>query len=141
MTKKVSFEQECPSIKYEFEIINEKGTYFPDTLVIKFNGKYRDGSSGDNDAKLMKGIILTALDIWQPRTFLLDLTDFEYNWGDYIDYIFDEEKNKKLVVVIGDKNRRALSTLSNGENSGKDIVDNEFYFDNRETALLKLRNI
>jgi hypothetical protein len=140
MTKKVSFEQECPSIKYEFEIINEKGTYFPDTLVIKFNGKYRDGSSGDNDAKLMKGIILTALDIWQPRTFLLDLTDFEYNWGDYIDYIFDEEKNKKLVVVIGDKNRRALSTLSNGENSGKDIVDNEFYFDNRETALFKLRN-
>jgi hypothetical protein len=138
MTKKVSFEQECPSIHYEFELINEKGSYFPDTLVIKFNGKYRDGSSGDNDAKLMKGVILTALDIWQPRTFLLDLTDFEYNWGDYIDYIFDEERNQKLAVLVGDKNRKALSTLSSGRNSNKDIVDNEGYFDDRDKALKKL---
>jgi hypothetical protein len=71
---------------------------------------------------------------------LLDLTDFEYNWGDYIDYIFDEEKNKKLVVVVGAKDRKALSTLINGLNSREDIVDNEFYFDNRERALLKLKD-
>jgi hypothetical protein len=63
MTKKVSFEQECPSISYEFEVINEKDSYFPDTLIIKFTGNYRDGSSGNNDAKLMKGTIMTALDI------------------------------------------------------------------------------
>ncbi|SKC79015.1 hypothetical protein SAMN05660236_3856 [Ohtaekwangia koreensis] len=35
-------------------------SYFPDTLAIKFIGKYRAGSSGDNDAKLMKGVIMTA---------------------------------------------------------------------------------
>ena len=142
MTKEtVSFKQTCPTIDFSFELINENKSYFPDTLLIKVTGKYRDGSLGDDDAKLIKGTMSTAVDIWQPETVLLDLSDFQYDWGDYIDYIFDSPDEKRpFAIVVGPKCRHALSLLVHGLDTNKDIVDNVIFFDNINQAIVKLKS-
>lgn len=139
MKEIVSFNQACPNIDFSFELINRNSSYFPHTLAIKVTGNYRNGSAGDIDAKLIKGTMNTAVDIWEPNTVLLDLTDFQYNWGDYIDYIFDgPDRKKPFAIVVGPKCRQALSTLIYGIKSGRDIVDNKDFFDNLDKALERL---
>lgn len=139
--KPVSFSDVCPTISYSFELQTKQGVFYPEILVVTFSGRYRDGSAGDPDAKLMKGIIDTAIGIWSPQSILLDLTDFEYVWGDYIEYIFDSPERQTVVTVVGSKCREALSTLLKGVSSREDIIDNERFFESREAALERLENL
>ncbi|HWJ27479.1 MAG TPA: hypothetical protein VNS32_13120 [Flavisolibacter sp.] len=137
----VSFKQTCPLIEFAFELIHEKSSYFPQVLLIKVIGKYRDGSEGDDDAKLIKGMMVTGIDLWRPGSVLLDFTELQYEWGDYIDYVFEaSDFNKPIAIVVGPKCRIAISTLIYGLDSDKDIVDNINFFDNADTAINKLLN-
>lgn len=136
----VSFSSICPTINYSFELVDGVNSICPEVLIVTFTGKYRNGAKGDPDAIFMRGIINCAVDLWSPQSVLLDLSDFEYIWGDYIDYIFDEPNKKPLVTVIGPKCREALSTLVNGLYAKKDIVDNKSFFESREQAYESLQN-
>ena len=42
-------------------------------------------------------------------------------------------------MIVGEKNRKALSTLIYGMETEKDIVDNKFYFDDFEKGIEKLK--
>jgi len=138
----VSFEQECPTISYSFEVIKQEKSYAPSVLLVKFTGSYRDGSEGAPDAALMKGIMDTAIYLWEPETLLIDLSEFEYSWGDDIDNALDDpDKRIPYVIVIGVKCREALSSLAYGVDTERDIVDNDIYFDSQEKALEKLRSL
>lgn len=44
-----------------------------------------------------------------------------------------------VAIVVGDRNRRALSTLSFGLRTEEDIVDNDLFFDSFEKAIEHLR--
>src|SRR6266542_6733267 len=107
----ISLDTYCPTITYDFKIIHLRDTHLIDTLIISFHGKYRDGSAGDPDAGLIKGIIKTGVSVFDPFSVLIDLTDFEYNWGDNLDLSFEEAEPTKAVVLVGGKCRQAMSTL------------------------------
>ncbi len=136
---KLSFSDICPTINYYFQILKQKESYDADVLIITFTGRYRDGSEGNPDARLMKGVIDTAIDMMPCRSVLLDLTEFEYSWGDSIETIFDQPQSLPLVSVVGPRCRQRLSTLLKDEGSGSDIVDNDTFFDSKEDALSALK--
>lgn len=137
--KSISFQQMCPTIDISFETIKEENAYSPDILSVKVIGKYRHGSSGDDDAKLIKGMIDVADDLWNPKSLMLDLSEFEYKWGDYIDIIFDGPEGKKpFVIVVGPKCRSAISTLIHGLESHANIVDNQLFFNSADEATKRL---
>lgn len=142
MTKEiVSFKQACPTIDFEFELLREGKSYFPTMLVIKVIGQYRDGSTGNKDAKLIKEIMNTAFALWEPERVLLDITNLKYDWGDDIDYIFEGfDERTPFAVAVGSQCRHAISTLTYGIDTQKDIVDNVDFFDNVEKAIDKLKN-
>jgi hypothetical protein len=129
----------CPTITFDFKITHLRDTQLVDLLIISFNGKYRDGSAGRPDAGLIKGLIKTGVLVFDPFSVLIDLRNLEYNWGDNLDLSFEETEPKKAVVILGEKCRRAMSTLAFGIDTSKDIVDNEFFFDDYEKAIAKLK--
>jgi len=138
--KSVTIDEYCPTITYDYKIKNLRDTHLIDILVISFHGAYRDGSTGSPDAGLIKGIIKTGVSVFDPFSLLIDLSDLEYNWGDNLDLSFEAAEPTTTVVLVGEKCRRAMSTLYNGINTDKDIVDNEFFFDNFDKALEKLKS-
>ncbi len=137
--KQVTVAEYCPTITYDFKITYFRDTHLVDTLIISFHGNYRDGSAGRPDAGLIKGIITTGRSVFDPFTMLIDLTDLEYNWGDNLDLSFEETEPTTTVILVGEKCRRAMSTLAFGINTEKDFVDNEFFFDDFEKAIEKLK--
>lgn len=139
--KKVSIHEQCPTITYDFKIKQLRDTHLVDILIIAFHGNYRYGSSGKPDAGLIKGIITTGLSVFRPFSLLIDLSDLEYNWGDDLDLSFEETASTAAVIVVGDKCRRAMSTLAFGMDTNKDIVDNDFFFDDFDKAIEKLTRL
>ena len=134
-----SLDRFCPTITFDFKITHLRDTQLVDILIISFNGKYRDGSAGRPDAGLIKGVIKTGVSVFDPFSILIDLRNLEYNWGDNLDLSFEETESTKAVVLVGEKCRRAMSTLAFGVDTNKDIVDNEFFFDDYEKAIAKLK--
>ena len=95
---------------------------------------------GNPDAALMRGMLDTALYMWDPQTVLLDLSALEYRWGDAIESVFKGPNGRTpTVVLVGPNCRNALSTLEHGESSVQDIVDNDEFFEDVTEALEKLR--
>jgi len=137
--QQVTIDEYCPTITYDFKIKNLRDTHLIDTLIISFHGKYRDGSTGKSDAGLIKGVVKTGLSVFDPFSLLIDLTDLEYNWGDNLDLSFEEAEPTTTVILVGEKCRRAISTLAFGMDTDKDIVDNDFFFDNFDKAIEKLK--
>jgi hypothetical protein len=137
----VSFKETCPFVDISFELVNDSNSYFPEILIVKVNGKYRDGSAGDDDAILIRGMIRAADDLWKPQSLLIDLREFQYDWGDYIDIVIDNgEITKHTAVIVGPKCREALSTLLYGLGTEKDFVDNIDHFDDIELAIASLKS-
>src|SRR4030095_1707406 len=118
----------CPTIRYDFRIKYWKETHLVDILIISFHGKYRDGSAGSPDAGLIMGVTRTGVSVFDPFSVLIDLTDLEYHWGDNFDLTFEDVGYTKVVILVSDKCRRAMSTLAFGIDTEKDIVDNNFFF-------------
>jgi hypothetical protein len=138
--KSVTIAEYCPTITYEFKIQNLRDTHLIDILIVSFHGTYREGSAGSPDAGLIKGIVTTGLSVFDPFSILIDLSDLEYNWGDNLDLSFEETGQTETVILVGEKCRRAMSTLYFGIDTDKDIVDNEFFFDNFDEAIAKLKS-
>ena len=139
--KTVSFDESCPTIEFVFELVGEeKLTYPPEVLIMKVIGTYRGGSKGNPDAAFMRGMLDTAIDLWDPQTVILDLTELAYVSGDAIESVFKgPDSSTPTVVVVGPKCRKALSTLEHGENSEQDIVDHNEFFESVTEALEKLK--
>lgn len=137
--KSVTIDEYCPTITYDFKIQNLRDTHLIDILVVSFHGTYRDGSAGSPDAGLIKGIVTTGLSVFDPFSLIIDLSDLEYNWGDDLDLSFEETGHTTTVVLVGEKCRRAMSTLMFGVDTDKEIVDNEFFFDSFDKAIDKLK--
>lgn len=138
--KAVAIDKYCPTITYNFRIKNLRDTHLVEILIISFHGNYRNGSWGNPDAGLIKGIITTGLSVFRPFSLLVDFSNFEYNWGDDFDLSFEETASTTTVILVGEKCRRAMSTLTFGLNTEKDVVDNEFFFDNFDKAIDRLKS-
>lgn len=51
-------------------------------LVVSFVGKYRYGSEGEPDARLMEAVISSARIAYRPDAIVLDFIRLDYEWGD-----------------------------------------------------------
>ena len=135
----ISVDDICPTISYNFKCTYYKKTPHIDILIISFHGKYRDGSTGSADAGLIRGILKIGAEAFIPFSILIDLADLEYEWGDNLDLAFEDAEPVTTVVLVGEKCRKAMSTLAFGIDTDKDIVDNDFFFDDFQKAIEKLQ--
>lgn len=128
----------CPEISYEYFVSHVHPTMV-DTLRVAFKGKYRDGAAGRPDAGYMKGIVVTGIEVWDPVSVIVDLSELEYEWGDNINTVFAAVARMKCAIIVSYKNRRGLSMLEFGTHTREDLVDDDFFFDDLEKAIKKLK--
>lgn len=132
--ERVTIEEVCPSIGSTFHIRKLRDTQVNDLLIVAVHGTYRKGSAGRSDAAYIKGIVELANGLLNPHMVVVDLSDLNYEWGDNMDLEFSLS-DIPVAVVVGPRNRNALSTLTFGINSKKDIVDNVYYFGDVQSAI------
>lgn len=137
--KKVDINETCNGITCEFSVLNLRDTHLVDILHIKFNGIYRYGSGGKAELRYMIGNYELGKAIWNPFKIALDISNVEYVWGDDMELLLNIPEPKSSVIIVGEKNRKAISTLMFGVNTEKDIVDNKFFFDDLQKGIEKLK--
>lgn len=140
--KEVDFAGACPTISWTFHIKQDDYSSRPEILRIMFHGIYRQGEDAHTDAHLITVIIAAAVHFWHPQFVIIDLSDFEYHGGDEFEKIYDsvDDDDIQTVVLVGEKCRAAMTALYYGTEEGKDIVDNNFFYDDLEKAIKKLKD-
>ena len=115
----------------------------PQILVVAFSGSYGYGSSGYSDALYMRAMIEAGLAAFRPSGLIIDLSDFEYEWGDDIDYGLEVslDDTPEPTTVIGPKCHDGLKSLFRGFNSSEELIDNRNYFANLTDAVSYLAAI
>lgn len=75
---------EISTLEITFKVWAEKGKQ---GVLVKISGKYGHGSDGANDAKYISWRLREVFDHpeYSFKGAVIDLTDFEYEWGDDID--------------------------------------------------------
>ncbi|MCL9806561.1 hypothetical protein NAT51_13580 [Flavobacterium amniphilum] len=139
--KKVTLEEECNGMRCEYETTSYQNSYMTDILLVRFNGEYRPGSMGKPDLGYMAGMVKLGINVWDPFKVAIDIQNVTYEWGDDMELLFDAPDHLKTVVIVGENNRRAISTLMLGIDTEEDIVDNKFFFDDFEAAIEKLKKM
>ena len=131
----VSFNKET-DIRYEFQLETTCKNRFWYTLIAKFSGTYRPGSTGAPDAYFICGIAQTALAMWHPAALILDLRELSYTWGNDMDLVLDAGSgpNVPTAIVGSDACLPAIGTLIHGINSAQLPTDAENIFDSIEEA-------
>jgi len=137
----VNLEEECNGMTCDFSVINFRDTHLIDILLVKFTGEYRSGSQGKSEQGYLVGMVKLGIEVFRPFKIAIDIQDVKYEWGDDMELLFDAPDQLKTVVIIGELNRRAISTLLYGIDTDKDVVDNKFFFDDFEAALEKLKKM
>src|SRR5438477_2634638 len=86
-------------------------------LVVRYQGIYRDGATGEGDALYIVATAKAAREAWWGPCTVLDLRDLEYRWGDEMEWIISIGRDPvtgchaPLAIVVGDKCRVALKSL------------------------------
>lgn len=140
--KEVSFKRFCPTISWSFFSSETEGSKKKiEILRIMFHGIYREGIEGDDDSHLISVIVSAAVHFWVPKYVIIDLSDLDYKSGDEFEKIYDsvDDDDIQTVVLVGEKCRKAMTHLYFGTEAGKDIVDKNFFFDDLDEAISKLR--
>lgn len=137
--KKVELEEICNGMRCEFYAKNLGKSHLIDILIIQFSGEYRPGSEGKTELGFMIGKTELGKAVWRPFNIVIDISNVKYEWGDDMELLINLLEPKSSVMIVGDKNRRALSTLLFGLETDKDIVDNKLFFENLEKGIEKLQ--
>jgi hypothetical protein len=137
--KKVDLNTTCNGMTCEFSVLNLRDTHVIDILHIKFRGIYRHGSAGKSELGYMIGNYELGMAVWGPFKVVIDISGVEYEWGDDMEILLDISDRKSSVMIVGNKNKKAISTLIFGMDTEKDIVDNKFFFEDLERGIEKLK--
>lgn len=87
--RKQTLKEACPTIDLDFELeLSGNRIHVVPMLIVSISGRYRDGSAGAPDAACISGRCRTAIDLWDARAVILDLTQLSYEWGDDFDNIY-----------------------------------------------------
>ncbi|QTD38139.1 hypothetical protein JL193_02195 [Polaribacter batillariae] len=76
--------------------------------------------------------------MWLPSKIVIDISEVDYESGDDMELLLDIPDSTSSVIILGDKNRKAISTLILGIDAEEDIVDNKFFFDDLEKGIEQL---
>jgi hypothetical protein len=111
-----------------------------DILIIKYFGRYPDGSAGNTDARNMVAMGKAALYAYEPSGVIIDLSELYYEWGDMLERVFGIGSDRHvdaelpLATVVGSHCREAIRTLIHGINNDKPIEEIAWVFDSLEAA-------
>lgn len=139
--KHVSLKEECNGMSCEYAIINLRDTHLVDILIVSFNGKYRDGSSGKAELGYLVGMVNLGIEVWKPFKVLIDIRNVTYSWGNDMEKLFAQNEHLNVVLVLSEKNIDAICTLINGLENEKKIIDQKFFFDDFHKALEMLKKM
>lgn len=132
---------EITQLRHEFRLETTARSPFRHTLIARFIGEYRDGSSGHPDAVFIAGMLRMAVELWRPAGVVLDLSDLRYQWGDEMHWLLPPDVHgRKIAVVVGPKCARAIATLLWGINTTKEATEADFIFDNVVAAWEAVRD-
>jgi len=123
-------------IKVTYLMGKSRITNYYDILTIKYSGKYRFGSAGNDDAQFMYAKGEYGINSYEPMGAILDLTELEYEWGDMMDLVFSigSDSEFPIVIVIGEKCQKAFGTLIHGIDSKEPATTTDWIFDDFEIA-------
>lgn len=133
--KKVTLDETCNGMCCEFAVIKLRDIHLNDILVVTFSGVYREGSEGRAELGYILGMITLGTEVWNPFKIVIDIRKVTYTWGDDMLKLFNEPEHLQIVMIVSDYNKYAISTLLNRGDPEKDIVDNEFFFNDLDKGI------
>ena len=87
-------------------------------LIAAFDGEYREGAQGNNDAVYMTAMLCAAFCAWTPLALVIDLEKLGYTWGDMMESPLRAGETYRrwagglaTMVVASPRNERALRSL------------------------------
>jgi len=116
----VTFEQ-LSAVRHSVFVSESADRDPPEFLVIRYEGVYRDGSSGRGDALYLVAAAEAAQKAWWAPCTILDLREFQYSCGDEMEWITSigwdrvTRCHSPLAIVVSDKCRAALKSLLEAE--------------------------
>lgn len=130
-----------PDLLSDIKVQYYESDDYTDILIIKYVGKYKYGSAGNNDARYMYAKGKLGFNLFEPEGIILDFQELEYQWGDMIELVFDigvneyEDEQLPIALVIGNGCEEGIGTLIYGINSEKtNATTEEWIFDNFDDA-------
>jgi hypothetical protein len=125
-------------IEMEFELLSDPNSSIAEFLIIKVKGRYRDGAEGDEDAKFIIESMNAAAGKYISKSFILDLTNLRYTFGDYFDSIYSSpSKGKPIAIIVSDKCIEGMASLE-GVSIDK-FIDNKEFFKDESKAIEYLK--
>lgn len=109
------------NIRSRYSLITDDGPAGSglDFLCVAFNGEYRRGAAGSDDARYMRGCLRTALNKWPCRGLVLDLAELRYETGDDMDGVLTINRlppwlysRLEIMTVTSPLNEAGLRALS-----------------------------
>jgi len=88
-----------------------------EVMVVAFRGKYRSGSFGNGDGRLMAAITHAAIAGWLPSGLLIDLREVEYEFGNTLIDCIDAGRDQSCGwyvptrIIVADKSKRGVESL------------------------------
>jgi hypothetical protein len=111
-------------------------------LVIRYHGTYGIGSDGNGDAVYMTAMGRAAIEVFEPATIVIDLSELHYEWGDMLECLWNLgfERQLPYAIVVGPGCRAAVGTLLFGIDSTTDACDSPEVFDTLDAAVAYVRS-
>ena len=117
-------------------------------MIIEFSGECGYGSSSNDDASFMEGMMAAGFRAWDPSCCILDLRKLKYEWVDMMCALFnpphelisltEEAVEYPFAIVVSDVNREGLTSLVTQEMSGD---PSKILFDTMESATKRVIEI
>ena len=128
------------SIEVSFFSGPSRAADYYDLLVVKFSGRYRNGSSGNPDALFMSAMAEAGIVAWGPAGLILDLRELEYEWGDLLEAVFAAGESHygdtrfPQAIIVGPPCEKAVRTLVLGLDSTEPLESVPWVFRELESA-------
>ncbi len=112
----VTFEQ-FSAIRHSVFVSESTGRGSREFLVVRYDGVYRDGGAGHDDALYVAAVAEAARKAWWAPCTILDMRELRYSWGDEMEWILSigwdrvMRLHAPLAIVVSDKCRVALKSL------------------------------
>lgn len=112
----VTFEQ-LSAVRHSVFVSESAERCSPEFLVVRYDGVYRNGGAGRDDALYLVAVAKAAQKAWWAPGTILDLRDLRYSWGDEMEWItsigWDRvmRRHSPLAIVVSDQCRAGLKSL------------------------------
>jgi hypothetical protein len=111
--------------------VNDNGTI----MVANIFGNYGRGSEGNPDGLYIYSVVAAHYLVLEPISIILDIRHLNYSWGNTLlkalNFFFeigrdDDERNKIVIIVTSEENRKAIIELLEMVNAGNRVLCDDY---------------